>query len=69
MPTGGMLATMPEPSIAIFCIAGIGIEQADRPANGNTNSSVAIETDTSLDRSVIMFCNRILLSAEEIFCD
>jgi hypothetical protein len=69
MLAGDMPAIMPDPSIAIACIAGIGIRQADSAANGITNSVVASALDTSLDCHVMMFCNRILLSADDVFCD
>jgi hypothetical protein len=69
MLLGGMLATMPAPSVVIAGIAGIGTEQVDRAANGNTNNTVINATDTSLNRHVMMFCNRILPSAVGIFCD
>jgi hypothetical protein len=69
MLTGGMLATMSEPSIVIDGIAGIGTAQTDRAANGNTNSTTVNAMDTSLNRHVIRFCNRILTSHDDVFCD
>jgi hypothetical protein len=51
-----LLAVIPDVSIAICRIAGIGVLQAESAAVGNTNSAVASKTDTSLRRPVMMFC-------------
>jgi hypothetical protein len=64
-----MVALIPASLIAISCIAGIGIQQADRAATGNTSSVITSAIDTNLDRTAISFCNQILLSAEDVFCD
>jgi hypothetical protein len=48
-----MFATIPASPIVISCITGIGIQQADRAATGNTKSMMASAIDTNLDRHVI----------------
>ena len=66
--TGGMLVVVILASrIAVSCIAGIGIQQTDRAATGNTSSVIASPIETNLDRTAITVC--ILLSAEDVFCD
>jgi hypothetical protein len=57
MLTGGIPATVPEVSITICPMAGIGIKHADSAAIGTTNSVITSATDTSLDCRVMMFCN------------
>jgi hypothetical protein len=62
-----LVVRIPASPIAISCIAGIGIQQADRAATGNTSSVIASAIDTNLDRPAITVC--ILLSAEDVFGD
>ena len=53
IPAGGMFAVIS--ATPISCIAGIGIQQAERAAACDTNIMIASAIDTNLDRSAMLF--------------
>jgi len=60
-----MFAVIPASPVAISCPAGIGIQQADKAATGDTNIVIASAIDTTLDCPAITA--HILLSAQDLF--
>jgi hypothetical protein len=62
-----MFEVIPASPIAISCIAGIGIQQAETAAACDMNSVIPSAIDANLDRSTMTAC--ILIWAKGAFCE